>query len=68
MLYKVNDCDDGAPELKGRLFFHINCYKYRYAVLRDSTSAYLSPVSLMLSLSLMLDFEIATADVRETYM
>lgn len=68
VVYKVKDGDDGQLKLKGRLVLHGNRDKDRFAVRRDSASADLSIVRLLLSLALILDFDIATADVKGAYM
>lgn len=67
-VFKVKADIDGSLKLKARLVLHGNRDRDRFTVRRDSSSADLSVVRLLLSLSVMLRLEIATADVKGAYM
>lgn len=68
LLFKVKDDDKGNLKLKARLVLHGHRDRDRYSVRRDSASADLSVVRLLISLASILNFSLATADVQGAYM
>lgn len=68
VVFKVKDNQDGSLRLKARLVLHGNRDKDRFKVRRDSASAELFIVRVLLSISAILGFKIATADVKGAYM
>lgn len=68
VVFKVKDNPDCTLRLKARLVLHGNRDKDRFKVRRDSASAELFIVRLILSLASFLGFTIATADVKGAYM
>lgn len=68
VVFNVKDNPDGTLRLKARLVLHGNRDKDRFKVRRDSASAELFIVRLLLSIASMLGFTIATADVKGAYM
>lgn len=67
-VYRVKEDDDGHLKMKARLVLHGNRDKDRFTVRRDSASADLAAVRLLISLSQILKFCIATADIKGAYM
>lgn len=67
-VFKVKDDDDSKLKMKGRLALHGNGDKDRFSVRRDSLSDDLSIVRMIISLSLLLGFNLATAHVKGAYM
>lgn len=68
VVFKIKDNHDRSLRLKGRLVVHGNHYKDRFFVRRDSASVNLFIFRFLLSLTQILDFNLATADVKEAYM
>lgn len=68
VIYKVKEGDDSQLKMKASLVFHGNGDRDRFSVHHDSLSADLSNVRLMISLAMVLDFKIATADVKGAYI
>lgn len=68
IIHKVNEGDDRMPIMKARLVLHGNRDRDRFSFRRDSAFADLSIVRLLISLPMVLDFKIATADVKGAYM
>lgn len=69
-VYKVKDAPDGNGELymKARNVLHGNRDKDRFNVRRDSASADLCVIRLVISIGLILGFSFGTADVKGAYM
>lgn len=65
---RIKEDLDGMLKLKARLFLHVNSDKDLFTVRRDSASADLAIIRMVLSLALVLNFDIATADVKATSM
>lgn len=68
VVYKVKDDVRFYLLLKARLVLHGNRDRDRFSVCRDSASADLSVVRLLISLSQILDFKLCTADIYGTFM
>lgn len=66
-VYKVKE-DGDVLRLKARSVLHGNRDRARFAVRRDSASADLSVIRLVLSLGVVLGFSFGTADVKGAYM
>lgn len=66
--FKVKDDEDGSLNLKARLVLHGHRDRDRYSALRDSASADLLIIHLILSLATLLDFNLVTEDVKGAYM
>lgn len=62
-VYKVKE-DGNDLRLKFCSVLHFNSYKAIFAVLRDSASADLSVIHLLLSLGVILGFSFGTTDVK----
>lgn len=65
-MYKVKEDGLEGLRLKSRDILHGNRDRYRFGVRRDSASADLSVVRLLLSLGVNLGFDFGTAEVKGT--
>lgn len=68
LVFKIKEDETGELKFEGRLVLHGNRNKDRFLVRRDSASADLCIVLIILSLAQILGFLIATADVKEAYI
>lgn len=67
-VFKIKEDESHQLKMKARLVLHGNRDRDRYSVRRDSASADLSIVRLIILLAIILGFEISTADVKGAYM
>ena len=67
-VYKVKTDEEGQLKLKTRIVPHGNRDEGRFGVRRDSSSAELSVIRLLLALATILGFSIWTTDVKGAYM
>lgn len=68
-VYKVKESTDGKElMMKARNVLHGHRDKGRFSVRRDSASADLAVVRLLISLGVLLSFSFGTADVKGAYM
>lgn len=54
--------------MKGRNFLHGIRYRDRFCVRRDSSSAYLALIRLVVSIGIILGYSFGTADVEGAYI
>lgn len=67
-VFRIKEDETNNLKLKARLVLHGNRDKNRFTVRRDSASADLNTVRMIISLAQTLHFDMATADVQGAYM
>lgn len=68
VLYKMKQTDNGSLKLKAQMVLHGNRDKDRFAVRHDSASANLTVIRFIISLSQILGFALAAANIKGAYM
>lgn len=68
VIFKIKTEDDGSLRLKGRIVVHGNRDADRELVRSDSAAADMMIIRMIISLATILDFNMASADIKGAYM